>query len=494
MGLYDQRLAGRFLDLGGAVTNVLHPDVGARGDGEADDTAVLTALPAGHYVLPAGRYRLRSGTLPPDALLSLVRGALLAPDPHSLVRLTGPFECGLHQAFAGSGRVEFAPGTVEALRPEWFKSPTGDWFTALDKAVHAAAGGGEFGAAVVLSARNYDGFDGEIIVPSYTRVLGSGHASRITLAPGASAGSVFKITAEGANGILLSDFAIDGDGALQRERQNGVHFAPEGGPAIYCRTRNLLVKEMSGHALRSERGGVNQFMDQGSIFRDSFGHNVFLSAARNGKLIGTVIRSAKSGASGMLAESDVRDFMCEGVTFESNGDRENGYGLWLSLGCSRFFVHGGAFRGNGRTGVHFDRVTECRIAGRVQAHANGELGALFRGCVGISAELDASRNGDSGAVIESTRDSLFDVVATSNNLRSGAAGDGVALRGASRRNTVRVYARVAAGRQQYGLAVRDDACSGNVLEGDVRGGGLRQDLLDRGQGSRRSRLVTAGGA
>lgn len=78
MGLYDQRFAGLYLDAGGAVLNVKHPDFGAMGDGRTDDTAAIQAAlraagagrmstqpRGGVYILsetpvffPAGHYRI----------------------------------------------------------------------------------------------------------------------------------------------------------------------------------------------------------------------------------------------------------------------------------------------------------------------------------------------------------------------------------------------------------------------------------------------------
>lgn len=59
-----ERIGARFLDRGGAVFNVRHPDFGAAGDGVADDTgaiqaAILEAGSAGGVVLiPPGKYRV----------------------------------------------------------------------------------------------------------------------------------------------------------------------------------------------------------------------------------------------------------------------------------------------------------------------------------------------------------------------------------------------------------------------------------------------------
>jgi hypothetical protein len=60
---FDRRIAGAFLDRGGAVFNAKHPDFGARGDGVTDDTAavaaaVSTASDGDTILFPPGRYCL----------------------------------------------------------------------------------------------------------------------------------------------------------------------------------------------------------------------------------------------------------------------------------------------------------------------------------------------------------------------------------------------------------------------------------------------------
>lgn len=85
---YRERIAGAFLDFGGGVFNVRHPDFGAVGDGRADDTRALQlAIDAagregGTVWIPGGRYRF-TGLLVVPANVQLMgagNGAVLFAD------------------------------------------------------------------------------------------------------------------------------------------------------------------------------------------------------------------------------------------------------------------------------------------------------------------------------------------------------------------------------------------------------------------------------
>lgn len=122
MGIsYTETLAGRFLDFGGAVLNVRHPSIGARGDGKADDGAVFTRLGSGHYVVPAGRYRIAGvAEIPAGITFTVLRGAILALDPGASLRIRGEFRAGIHRVFEGSGSVVFDPTAADAVIPQWW--------------------------------------------------------------------------------------------------------------------------------------------------------------------------------------------------------------------------------------------------------------------------------------------------------------------------------------------------------------------------------------
>jgi hypothetical protein len=76
---FDERIAGRFLDGGGAVVNLRHPDIGAAGDGSTDDSDAFrrgfAALPDGGVLyVPPGEYRVTAASGPDLVTLQRRRG------------------------------------------------------------------------------------------------------------------------------------------------------------------------------------------------------------------------------------------------------------------------------------------------------------------------------------------------------------------------------------------------------------------------------------
>lgn len=123
MGLYDKLVAGRWLDGGGAVCNVRHPDFGATGDGYTDDRNALAAADAapGPNVLPAGVYRVGS-----DLVLSsatrLEHGAMLRPDTGVTITFNAAIDTGLYHVFdlGAGGQVRIASDAADRVPIEWF--------------------------------------------------------------------------------------------------------------------------------------------------------------------------------------------------------------------------------------------------------------------------------------------------------------------------------------------------------------------------------------
>lgn len=93
---FNEQIGGRFLDRGGVICNVRHPDFGAKGDNLTDDTeAIRAALRTGiTTIVPKGDYRI-DGTiyLTPNTHLHLMEGArLIRPSggsPEPVVALVG---------------------------------------------------------------------------------------------------------------------------------------------------------------------------------------------------------------------------------------------------------------------------------------------------------------------------------------------------------------------------------------------------------------------
>jgi len=68
-------------------------------------------------------------------------GAILSIDSGKTLTINGPFECGLYQAFSGSGAVAFGDGAVAEVYPEWWggdPTASSDQTAAIQAAITAA--------------------------------------------------------------------------------------------------------------------------------------------------------------------------------------------------------------------------------------------------------------------------------------------------------------------------------------------------------------------
>jgi hypothetical protein len=124
---------------------------GAKADDDIDDSAALVAaLAVARTVkITAGTYRLSSDvTIPAGMSLKVESGGVISVDPGKTLTVGGPFEAGMYQVFAGSGRVLFSglsngntPSVLELL-PQWWGAKANakaDDLSPLTKTLGAAA-------------------------------------------------------------------------------------------------------------------------------------------------------------------------------------------------------------------------------------------------------------------------------------------------------------------------------------------------------------------
>jgi hypothetical protein len=117
----DERIGARFLDAGGALYNVKHPQFGATGDGSTDDSSAFAKAEAegDELIAPAGRYLIaRDVTL--SKSWTFVRGATLRPTRGVTVTIAGGMHAGPHPVFDLSAGGYISLARVSEALPEWF--------------------------------------------------------------------------------------------------------------------------------------------------------------------------------------------------------------------------------------------------------------------------------------------------------------------------------------------------------------------------------------
>ncbi len=115
------------------VANV--QDFGAVADGATNDRAAfqkaidyLSGKGGGTLCIPSSEHPYRIGVDPSDAnALTIPPEVAVAPQPSAVLSIDsdvtvifGRFIAGLHRVFDGAGSVEFAPGAVKEVYPEWW--------------------------------------------------------------------------------------------------------------------------------------------------------------------------------------------------------------------------------------------------------------------------------------------------------------------------------------------------------------------------------------
>lgn len=205
--------------------------------------------------------------------------------------------------------------------------------------------------------------DGDITVKSYVALFGDGDQSIIKLKASVAAGTynMLKITADGANSIVLRDFSLWGDNNNQPNNPTvyGIRINPASSPAIYNRLQNLYVKEMSTSALYIDGAGMDNSFVSGCMFRDSKGTaNIYIASADKLDFVQCRVRSGKLPGAGHGVLMDNTGNLR--VTFKACRFDDNlGWGLWASNTSDQLTVEGCEFVSNNAGGIYLDR---CQLS------------------------------------------------------------------------------------------------------------------------------------
>lgn len=348
---------------------------------------------------------------------------------------------------------------------------------------------------------------GTITVPSYVRIRGSGHGTYISVDPAVGAGtefSVFKVTTDGANGIVFADFLIDGNGAEFATKNasgevtgvsrvvNGIEFGPTGSAAIYNQIRDVLIKEMSGNALKIPGSGANQLQVSNCILRDSYGHNVFISnSGVSSTFIGNTIRSAKNwdaasggGRAGILIEASSNKILITGNRIEENA----GDGVWVDNNAQRIMVEGNFFVSNGRYGIQSLNGSKATIVGNF-IDQSGSYGMLIDLSDHIMVVANEIRSSDKVGILLGgvSHSRISDNLIHANNIGNHVDGDAINIQSNSDNNHVFGNTiRQNGGFQRNAIRIEPGTgCENNIIEhNDVRDSATSADIIaDGGTGT-----------
>lgn len=122
---------GQYFDKGGAVYNVMHPDLGAVGDGTTDDRAAIaaadTAANGATVFFPAGTYLINSN-ITITSPVQFAGNATLKPASGVTVTISGGVTAGLYQIFdrSSGGLISLSGISADSVEVEWFDEVTSE--------------------------------------------------------------------------------------------------------------------------------------------------------------------------------------------------------------------------------------------------------------------------------------------------------------------------------------------------------------------------------
>ena len=82
--------------------------------------ATVGSTEATIYLAPSNWIITANLTIPSNITFKPERGALLVINSGKTLTINGPLDAGSYQIFSGSGSVQFGPGSVQAILPQWF--------------------------------------------------------------------------------------------------------------------------------------------------------------------------------------------------------------------------------------------------------------------------------------------------------------------------------------------------------------------------------------
>ena len=211
-------------------------------------------------------------------------------------------------------------------------------------------------------------------IPSYITLIGDGHNSILKVKDNSNSFNVLSIIQDGANNINIRDFSIHGNKANNTNLINALYIAPSTSPCIYSIFKNLYIKEMSGSGLYLTNSGADRIRFIDCMFRDSVKNNVYSSHLRYSSFDNCIIRSSKTGFSGLLFDGIANT----NVTLDNCLIEENAlYGVYASQ-ANTISIRNSTISYSGSTGIYANRTNKLSITDSL-IHDNTGYGILVEG-------------------------------------------------------------------------------------------------------------------
>lgn len=501
------QLEAWFEDSGGDVVGFTRisndltlPDFGFYNDGLTDNSLIIQeVLSIGNISTGAGDFYFGSNSLldfdlvfSPNSMITVGVGATFT--------VVGEITAQKRKIFNGDGSFECGDNCrTPEIFSEWFGIVRDDQtgavpddnmrsiYNAIEMASAVGMPNGVYktpNARLPLGLVYVDDHDSDGVgayIRSYCSIFGYGDNTTIRPKDNAKAFDVFALVDDGANSWALDYCQIYGEWSLQTNTQNAISIRPPLSAAIYGYIgHQIYIKEMSGRSISITGEGVENCEIVPRLIRDSVGHNMYVTAARN-TLFDTKSRSAKSGSYGAVFETA----NVIGNTIKGFYDENNAGGLLLSNTGTRNSVDVSA-NTNGGNGVFLDRCDNLLDA-RIVSYSNALSGLVTDKLDNCNFSLiSTSGNGQWGNANYDMKDSLITSVNShSNGTSANDTYANFALLGDSDNNLVDSIicrAGVGANKVQYNIHFGSQTNTNKIGDYSVSGA-VTQDIFDEGTGN-----------
>jgi hypothetical protein len=142
------------------------------------------------------------------ANLRIMKGGVLKINGSATVTISGVFEAGAYQVFAGTGSVVFAAGTVTSVNPTWFGDCAAELGAPLNKAIRSIA---ETGGRIELPSGTLKQTVSVNLTNIKNQAIEIAGSARATLINAQLSGVAFDCT--GSQFLQLRNFTISGNGS-----------------------------------------------------------------------------------------------------------------------------------------------------------------------------------------------------------------------------------------------------------------------------------------
>lgn len=166
-------------------------------------SAVSSPSTCGKIILVASTVSCNTMTVPIDRSIRIKKGGSINIVPGKILSVSGKFDAGIYQTFAGSGKVSFGTGSVKKVHPEWFGAKANgivDSTVAIQKAIGAITKG-----TIVLRPGTY-------IISDVIKLLNKSNieiaGNETTLKQATASKELVHIS--GSNNITMKDLTLYG--------------------------------------------------------------------------------------------------------------------------------------------------------------------------------------------------------------------------------------------------------------------------------------------